>query len=412
MFFFSASVHGFSALPWVFILPVLTQYAGRKLPFVLVCVNLLVGFIVFYCSTTAVHVLISELIQGLSFACNMTVSIIIVTEYTSPQYRGIFLTMKSATFFWGIWAANAIGTFSHWRHIGIFAFMCCTYTATSILWPESPYWLATKGRFKECTRAHHWLKGSSEEAERELENLINSQQTYLANISERKVRPLRDRLMSFIKTITTKEFYKPILLSTAMMATYHFSGKLVCSMYAVELLKRITKSDYTAYIGMLILDAVTVCGMYFGCFLSRILKRRTLLFTSSFTGILFLFLISSYLYLVELELVSENSIISITLLTSFSVTISCGPMILSSSIYGELIPLRFKSISILITALVSYSIMGIILKISPYIFKAFSLHGAFFFYGVSATIFTLILFKYLPETKDKTLQEIEEILKG
>lgn len=39
------------------------------------------------------------------------------------------------------------------------------------------------------------------------------------------------------------------------------------------------------------------------------------------------------------------------------------------------------------------------------------LHGAFMFYGVMSTICLLLLFKYLPETKDKTLQEIEDDMK-
>lgn len=55
--------------------------------------------------------------------------------------------------------------------------------------------------------------------------------------------------------------------------------------------------------------------------------------------------------------------------------------------------------------------MATILKISPYIFKMFGLHGAFLFYGMSASLFAILLYKYLPESKDKTLQEIEHYFK-
>lgn len=332
-----------------------------------------------------------------------------VTEYTSPRYRGMFLCIKAASLFWGTWASNAIGTFYQWNYIGLCGLVCSGYYVTVFYWPESPYWLATKGRFEECAKAHRWLKGEEESSEKELENLIKSQREFLQSSSRRDT--LRNQVMNIFKTVTLKEFYKPIAISILVFAQYHSSGKLVCGMYSIELIKKITNSESTAYAGMLILDGLSVFGMYCGCFLVKIIKRRTLLFVTSVIGIAFLFLLSLYLWLVNMSLIVENNVISVLLLASFSVTISCGPMILSTSIYGELIPLRFKSSGIIIIIVTHFILMGTGFKIAPFVFKTFSLYGTFAFYGVLASIFTWLLFKYLPETKDKTLQEIENYFK-
>ena len=319
------------------------------------------------------------------------------------------MTVKSTIFFWGVWIANATGTFSHWKNIALLAFVFSILSLTAFLWPESPSWLAMNGRFEECATAHHWLKGYDKDAENELESLIQSQKEYLTR-SKRKEASW-SRLKHILETITTKAFYKPLLLSMTVMSLYNFSGKFVCSMYSIELIKKITNSESTAYTGMLILEAVTIFSMQIGCVLSKYLKRRTLLLSSSSIGIMFLFLISLYLYLIRLSVIAENKITSLLLLTLFSMTISCGPMILACSVYGELTPLRYRSSSLPTLAIFSEILMASVLKVSPYIFKMFDLHGAFLFYGLSASVFAFLLYKYLPESKDKTLQEIENYFK-
>ncbi|KAG6441237.1 hypothetical protein O3G_MSEX001725 [Manduca sexta] len=401
-----SSVIGYGGLPWVLILPVFTEFVGRKIPFVILCVNSLVVFIVFYFSTNTTQILISEIMQGMAQTGAHTILPVIITEYTSVKYRGIFLTIKSASFFWGIWASNAIGTFYPWKNIGILGFVCSAFTLTVLIWPESPYWLATKGRYEECTTSYHWLKGYDKESEEELEYLIKSQKEYRKSHAEDK-RTLRHRFVNFLRTTVCKEFYKPILLCMVMMGLCHLSGKIAFGIYAIHIIKKITNSEPMAYRGMLILDGVTVLGMYIGCVFANFLKRRTQLLVASTIGMLFLFMTSLYLYLIKLSVIPENDILSIAFLILFSVTISCGPIIMSTSIYGELIPLRFKSSAMFIMGIFSDALMATVLKISPFLFRIFGLHGACLFYGLSATFCISILYKYLPETKDKSLQEIE-----
>lgn len=331
-----------------------------------------------------------------------------VTEYTSPQYRGMFLTIKSASLFWGVWASNAIGTFFQWNYIGLFGLVCSSYYVTVFFWPESPHWLATKGRFEECIKAHQWLKGTSLNAEKELEDLIKSQKEYLLTCKEEN---LRERMISFYKMLVCQEFYKPILLSLLLMAHYHALGKIVCSMYSIELIRRITESESTSYIGMLILDGVSVFGMYIGCALSKIVKRRNLLFFASALGIFFLFAMSLYLWLVKLSIILENKTVTLGLLAAFSLAISVGPMVMSTSIYGELIPLRYKTSAVIIIVFIHFTLLGSSLKIAPLIFRTFDLYGTFFFYGLLSTILSVVLYMFLPETKDKTLLEIENYFK-
>lgn len=403
--YISAVTVSYSSIPWILILSILTTAIGRKKTHTIVSMSCVIGFSILYFSKTINQMFISQIFQGASIASHLTASIVILTEYTSSKNRTMFLPLKSATFFWGILAANTIGTFFRWNNIAIVGVLCSVYNLVSVtIWPESPYWLASKGKFDECSKSHKWLKGTDAESLKELENLVKS--------FESKIFVKKNYIRDAIKVIFSWAFLKPILLSCLLICLYAFSGKLVCTVYALDILKKITNDMTTSYKGMLILDGVTVVSMYLGCFLSKILKRRTMLISFSSVGIMFLFSLSGYLYLVKLSLVKESSHVSIALLAGYSVAISCGPMIMATSIIGELLPLESKSLFMCINAFIFKSILSTFLKISPYFFKTFDMHGTFLLYGILSIVFLVLIYFLMPETKNQTLLEIQESLNG
>ncbi|KOB78420.1 Sugar transporter, partial [Operophtera brumata] len=221
----------------------------------------------------------------------------------------------------------------------------------------------------------------------------------------------QNNIRSATKILFSKASLKPILLSILLICLYLFSGKLICMVYAIDILQKIAKDNWTAYTGMLILDCVTVASMYLGCFLSKILKRRTMLLVFTSMGIMFLFILSGYLYLVKLSKLVESAYVSISLLVGYSITMSCGPMIMASCILGELLPSESKCIFMCINALIYKLMFSTFTKISPYFFKYLEIHGTFLLYGILSVVFLVLIYFYIPETKNKTLHEIQESLK-
>ncbi|XP_069361133.1 facilitated trehalose transporter Tret1-2 homolog [Maniola hyperantus] len=402
------SIFGYGSLPLCLIVPIIAERYGRKVPHIILWINTFVCVSLFYFSTSVTELLISGLLQGMFPAVILTGSVMVLTEYTSPNYRGIFLTFKSATFFWGIWISNAIGTFYHWKNIGILIFICSIYNMSILFWPESPVWLATKGRFEECAKCHRWLKGDDNDSEEELKQLIYAQKENLRQTQDPQLDKQKHCVIKLYNSIKAKEFYKPLIFCLLTSCLYNCSGKLACTVYVIDIIKAITVSESAAYKGMLVLDGVTVLGMYIGVFLIKFLKRRTLLIGSSSIGVIFLFVLSTYLYLVHLKVKSENKYLTLFILTGFSVTISCGPMIMCLCLAGEFTPIKCRSLFLAVYALLTNAVMTNVLKMFPYLFIYFNLHGTFLFCAVTSSIFICILYKVLPETKNKTILEIEK----
>lgn len=408
--FFPASAHSLAALIWVLVWSNLAQIIGRRKTFAISGVVVFISFLVFYFSTNTTEILIGEFLRGALFGTNFSTSLTVVTEYTSPRYRGLFLTLKSASVCWGIWCSNAIGTFFYWKYIGLSALICNLYLLTLFFWPESPLWLASQGRFQECATSHRWLKGTDIAAEMELEKLINTQKEYLEK--RKSKRKLKQKIAGFIKTFSSKEFYRPLLISQILLSLVHVSGKYVCIYYAIEIIKKITKDEAKAYTVMLVLDGITVGGMYCGCLMSKLIARRTLLMWSSILAILFLFILVIYFYITSIGLLIEDGIVSILLLAASSFFITSGPLILATSIYGELIPSQSKATFIIVNTLLFFTLQVVLLKASPYLFVNCGLCVTFLVFAVLSSIDMFLLYKYLPETKDKTMQEIQEHFKG
>ncbi|XP_069358473.1 facilitated trehalose transporter Tret1-like [Maniola hyperantus] len=406
-----SSIAAYSAIPWAFILPMIAYRFGRKISLILICVNVLVGNTIFYYSTSVTELIISQAALGMLVSSALTITVMVMSEYTSPKYRGIFLTLKGATFYWGVWVSNAIGTFFHWRNIGVLVFICGIYNLISCIFCyESPYWLATKGHFEECAKVHRWLKGTDEISEEELRKLISSQEQHFKTKLNNKIK--YSKSTKILNVLKCKGFYKPLVFASLPLLLYNLSGKIACSVYAIDIIKKITSSERVAYEGMLILDAVTVIGMYLGCALSKIITRRKQLLFFSSAGVVFLYVLSTYLYMIKLNVISENNYVSLFFLMGYSISISCGPMILATCCSAELSPLRYRSYFVCCLGLVADIVFATTLKISPLVFRFWGTHGAFLFYAVLASVLVYLIYKYVPETKDKTIQEIQELITG
>ncbi|XP_013196109.2 facilitated trehalose transporter Tret1 isoform X1 [Amyelois transitella] len=396
----------FGGIPWVFILTILVYAIGRKKTFLIISITSLIGFIIVYFGASITYIFIYQVIQGPLAVSQMTTSFLV--EYISPKYRGVFCTVQVGTMFWGIWVSNAIGTFSHWSNIILVGIICALYNVINVfLWPESPYWLSIKGRFTKCIESHRWLKGIDERSEKELADLlkINKDTTKL------NATFIREHTREFFKVILLPEVYKPSALCLLTISMYHLSGKVVYTIYSLTVIKKITGNESTAYIGMLILDGITVASLYSGSFLTLILTRRMLLLSTSLLTSLFLLSLSLYAYLIKSSLIFENVFVTITLLTLFSSVVSVGPLCINGILIGELMPLKSRSVFVFIFTLYGKCLVAIMIKVSPYLFKYLDLHGSFLFYGIAMFVCLCLTYKYLPETKDKTLIEISENFK-
>ncbi|CAK1546774.1 unnamed protein product [Leptosia nina] len=151
------------------------QNIGRKIVHISLNFINTIGFLILYFSQNLTTLFIGKSVQGFT-TCGVTMTVIIVAEYFDPRKRGYFMTIKKATISMGCFICHSLYLTCTWRQIALLAIIPYTLSTILILfWPESPAYLAMKGKFEKCTESHIWLFGNSETSKKYLKQLKQAQ---------------------------------------------------------------------------------------------------------------------------------------------------------------------------------------------------------------------------------------------
>lgn len=269
--------------------------------------------------------------------------------------------------------------------------------------PESPSFLAAKGKYEECRIAFHWLRGFEEE--KELEDLLVTREE-LENV---QTKTSFRKLLAIIKK---KEFYKPILIMMHMSLMMQISGSLIFTTYSTVVIGLVLGPTVNAYFWMVFLDGQRTLLNAIVVFVMDRFKRRTMLFSIGCISVLSHISIAVYVYLRDNSIIEDHRWIPIVLVNLQFFTIAFGMIPIPSVIAGEIFPLQYRgfggSINIFTLSLLSFTV----LKSFPFLVDSFGIHGMYVLYG-SLLMYSLVANWFLlPETKGKTLLEIEVELRG
>lgn len=135
--------------------------------------------------------------------------------------------------------------------------------------PETPAWLAAKGRTDEAKEALLWLRGSGLNADKEYQELCE------ANIKRKEKRE------SLLRALHMPNVWKPFLILLAFFALQQLSGIYVILFYVVNMLKDIgiDVNEYAASVGV---GVIRLFASILGAKLANNIGRKTLAFVSGF----------------------------------------------------------------------------------------------------------------------------------
>lgn len=79
---------------------------------------------------------------------------------------------------------------------------------------------------------------------------------------------------------------------------------------------------------------------------------------------------------------------------------------------GELYPMKVRGLVGGMTTMMAHTFVFLVVKTYPKLAMLVERHGAFLIYGCISVIGTIFFYFFLPETKGRTLQEIEDYFSG
>ncbi|KAB7504384.1 Facilitated trehalose transporter Tret1 [Armadillidium nasatum] len=272
-----------------------------------------------------------------------------------------------------------------------------------------PTTIGNTGQDDNAERSLQWLRGTDNVVEFELEAI---QQNYEMSKSE----------TSSLKDIFKRQYIKPLSLSIGLMLVQQLSGINAVIFYTVDIFK-LSGSSIDENLSTIIVGVVN----FLSCFLANILidklGRKILLYISDVAMIVSLFALGSYFYVKDLsdpeDITNEwnSTIESIAWLPLVSfmiyvIAFSLGWGPIPWLFMGEALPAKIRGPAASLVTAFNWGCTFIVTKTFPGMIEKMGAFGVFYMFGVVMVIGLVFCIMFVPETKGKTLEEIEAQLSG
>lgn len=311
----------------------------------------------------------------------------------------------------GVLAVHTVGSFMTWR---MSAAVCTAIALVNLLIvffsPESPSWLAAKGKYDDSMKVFRWLRGDEEEEE--LKEMIKA--SAAIRDSEVKTKESKSIIKKLYTTLKKKEFYKPVIIMFHINGLALWSGVNFVTVYAEDFINSIV-CPFEVNISLLIitLGVHRVLANTFGVFIIKKFRRRLIMFTTVGINIFVLLAITAYTYAkAKHALIIDHPMIGVILTHSMIFTVATGSLPFCFIIAGEIFPLQFKNMAGGVGALFFSVHLFLSTKTIPICFATFGVYGTCAIYVLISTYCLTVVGFMLPETKDRTLQDIEHEFRG
>ncbi|KAJ0171201.1 hypothetical protein K1T71_013400 [Dendrolimus kikuchii] len=395
-----AALPGLTLVAGNFIAPSIIARYGRKSANLISIIPLIIGFI-----------------QGLCMGMATSLGSALIGEYSSPNNRGAFLMTISASIAISVLAVHTMGSYLSWK---ITALICGIIALVDLvivfLSPESPSWLAEQGRYEECRKIYRWLRGNNEEEElkRMIEaSIIIKEAQADINVPKSIVKKLKLNLVYFSTTVQKKEFIKPIIIMIHIYTIAQWSGVNLMVPYAIDLFHKVVGRDVNIPLNIIALDSHRIIANILAVYIIKKMKRRTMLLATTTLNIFALITTAGYTYAKENHVLPFDSPIIGTLLIHIMMfAIATGTLPLCFIIAGEIFPLEFRSLAGGISVLFYSTHLFVSVKTIPNFLATLGIHGTYLLYSIILAYCLIVSAYFLPETKDRTLQDIEDEFRG
>jgi sugar porter (SP) family MFS transporter len=374
---------------------------GRRRTILAIALPQLISFILIAMSYYVFEFLyVARVIGGLSEGMSLSIIPLYVAEIADPCIRGVLSTMISLTVIFGILFANIVGSYVA-INVAALSFLAFPLIFLVAFWkmPESPYFLLMNNKHDEAERVLKFLRGKSNVGD-ELNALVKDVDRQMSESGQ-----FRD-----IFAIDTNK--KAFLLVIGTRIVQQLTGISAFSLY-IQILLSEASQTLPPHIGStIILSVQLIMVCLSSLFVDRWGRKPLLLFS---TGGCFISLLIQTVYFVLKEHTSVDvSIIDwfpLVMMILFIIVFSLGLGVAVTIFSSEIFSASIKSKAIcLVNVVFALGMMGTT-KFYQITADEFGLAVPYCSFALATFLGVLFIYFWLPETKGKTLEEIQRRLK-
>lgn len=379
----------------------LVDKIGRKFTILTAALLNLAGWLIIAIANTSIWILIARFMVGLAGDVAFIAAPMYIAEIAAEKIRGFLSSLIFTMMLIGIFLMYAIGPYvSIMTSSCVGAFFLAFQIITFSFMPESPYYYLTKGKYGSAKRSLERLRVDSN-VEKELSEMKAAIERQ--NQESGKFKDL------FVGVNNRKALTIMVILNGAQ----HFSAYSVVMMN-MHMILGAASSTYidTNYTAMIFALFMMIAAFLAGLVCDKFGRKILLTISSFLTGIV-LVVLAVFLHLKHLGYnVDSISWIPIVCVLAYALVFKVGLGLLPIVLTAELFSANVKAIGMCL-ADAFYMTWAML---SVYVFfwasRSFGMFFPFYIFAACAFLTTIYCMFGVPETKGKTLDEIQLMLKG
>ncbi|CAM8935927.1 unnamed protein product [Rhodiola kirilowii] len=376
----------------------IAEYIGRKGSLMIASIPNIIGWLAISFAKDTSFLYMGRLLEGFGVGVISYTVPVYIAEIAPQNLRGALGSVNQLSVTIGIMLAYLLGIFVEWRILAVIGILPCTILIPGLFFiPESPRWLAKMGMNEEFESSLQVLRGFDTDISIEVNEIKRS----VASSTKRSTVRFAD--------LKRRRYWFPLMVGIGLLILQQLSGINGVLFYSSTIFSAagITSSNAATF-G---LGAVQVVATGVTTWLVDRAGRRLLLIISS-VGMTISLAVVAVAFFVKDNISSDSSLYSIlgyvsvvgvvTLVVAFSLGIGAIPWVIMS----EILPVSIKGLAGSIATLSNW-FFAFVVTMTANLMLTWSKGGTFTIYMVVSAFTVAFVSLYVPETKGRTLEEIQ-----
>ncbi|XP_060533721.1 facilitated trehalose transporter Tret1-like isoform X2 [Cylas formicarius] len=386
---------------------VLAEYLGRKRSIQISTVPFIVGWLLIGLGPNITWLYVGRAITGVAAGMS-TACYTYVGEIATPSNRGLLNALGPMCASFGILLTYILGYLIHWSTVALISVSFAVVTLITMqLVPESPpHLLKTQGPGtgddSETYRAFYFFRRSVADTEHEIK-------VAMANMTHSDDEPHK----SLVEVYFSPETVKPFIYLVVLFLLQELSGIYTILYYAVSFFGE-TDLEIDDYVSSIIVGTIRFIMSIACVFLVNRFGRKVLCTFSSLGMALSVLVVGLYQKYYEINPDSDRILSLLPLFCiMFNVFFSMiGMLPVPWILCGEMFPLRVRPVMAGLVICMAQGFIFVCVKVYNDMVRYLEFSGTLFTFFVASVASMLFCMYALPETKNKSLHEIEAYFRG